>query len=681
MMKKVSSLAALLAGVLFCCTATPAPGVDRWEKDFQKAAKDIESIAGRVHNDRGFAAMKAMVNDSGARARYRLQALVYISRYVLKWKVRPPDPDRGRAEALRYCAQAEKVLPQVASPAVKMSSLLKLAGCYERAKKPDRALPCFNRAQGLVHLIGAADQRLASQVALAEGYSKHGHLDKVRVCCSGAMKLVWQIDRADEQLPWFIRLAQLYESARDAPSVLRTASAAHALYSDAKDLEGQVKCLLLMGRAHERCRDFEEAVASYLRAAELTNDWEGFSAAARCLVAAGKPAESVKVLRAAVAKCPASAPGYGSAKAGAKDVKAYFDAVSQSAGKLVKERKFADARLVLRAATCFVGRNASCLERVSEAQGEFVKALLLEGKKEEAVAEAKRYFDFCRVRDIGSAVDLAGQTLKAADGDINLRVKAFLDFQRFGPTGKDKKTGTKDDLRSPLAGVALETPREYELLDALAASLPVSDHRGRGYVHLLKGDPAAALAEFRSGYAVAGEVGLADAIYDVATALKAIDGHTLRANRYLLFQKHGPSGKDGKPGTKDDLADPLRDVRSEVASQRQKALQREITNCGQDYRGLRRRGYLLLSMGSAREGLKTMQETYALCGIDANSLKTAIMDVATAIKAVDGHVFRANQYVLYQKYGPAGKDKKTGTKDDLLNPLAVRQTERTGGQG
>ena len=90
---------------------------------------------------------------------------------------------------------------------------------------------------------------------------------------------------------------------------------------------------------------------------------------------------------------------------------------------------------------------------------------------------------------------------------------------------------------------------------------------------------------------------------------------------------------------------------------------------------------MLLSMGSAKEGLKIMQQAYALCDIDANSLRTAIMDVGIAIKAVDGHVFRANQYVLYQKYGPAGKDGLKETKDDLLNPLAVRQAERTGGEG
>ena len=40
-------------------------------------------------------------------------------------------------------------------------------------------------------------------------------------------------------------------------------------------------------------------------------------------------------------------------------------------------------------------------------------------------------------------------------------------------------------------------------------------------------------------------------------SIKAIDGHVLRANQYLLYQKHGEAGPDGAKGTDDDLTDPL----------------------------------------------------------------------------------------------------------------------------
>lgn len=679
-MKGIHVSAYLLAMVLSCWGGLVASGAD-WERDFLEAAKEIESIAGREHNERGFAAMKSIVNNAEVPARYRLKGLVHISRYLLKWKVKPPHMEKERVRALRYCARAEKLLAEVESAEIKLWTLLKLAECYghRRAKKSERVLPCYDRARKVIPQIEQPGKRLSSWVDLAVGYKELGHFKKVPLCCTAAAELVEEIEPPRQKLPWLVRLAELSNAARDPAGTLEAAQAAHTLYVDAGDIEGQARCLLLTGRANERQDHLDWALDAYLRAAKLTNDWEAFTAASRCLIAAGKPDEAFKVLSTAVAKSPASAPGYLSTRGGAKKAKSFFDTMFQSAGKFAKEEKLADGRLLLRVATCFVGRRASCLDRVARAQEELVRALLLEGKKEEALAEAKRYFLFCGIQDIGRAVDLVGRTLKAADGDINRRVKAFLDFQRFGPAGKDNKTGTKDDLQNPLAKSVVKRPGEYELLDALTAGLPVTDHRGRGYAHLLEGNAAEALTEFRSAYAVAGRAKLTEAIYDVGTAIKALDGHTLRANRYLLFQKHGPVGKDGKPGTPDDLADPLKGIAFKLRPERQQSLEAEIKKCGQDYSGLRRKAHLLLSLGRAEEGLAVMREAYAICEIDADSLKTAIMDVAAAIKAVDGHVFRANQYLLYQKHGAQGKDGVKGTEDDLADPLAAGAAPEAGG--
>jgi hypothetical protein len=51
-----------------------------------------------------------------------------------------------------------------------------------------------------------------------------------------------------------------------------------------------------------------------------------------------------------------------------------------------------------------------------------------------------------------------------------------------------------------------------------------------------------------------------------------------------------------------------------------------------------------------------------------------------AIKAVDGHVFRANEYLLYQKYGSDGKDGVKGTSDDPVNPLAACLGDKAGSE-
>ena len=62
--------------------------------------------------------------------------------------------------------------------------------------------------------------------------------------------------------------------------------------------------------------------------------------------------------------------------------------------------------------------------------------------------------------------------LLAADMDMNLRVKEFLDFQRHGAAGKDAEPGTPDDLKNPLDRIAVAQPGEFELLNALVNTLP-----------------------------------------------------------------------------------------------------------------------------------------------------------------------------------------------------------------
>ena len=65
-----------------------------------------------------------------------------------------------------------------------------------------------------------------------------------------------------------------------------------------------------------------------------------------------------------------------------------------------------------------------------------------------------------------------------------------------------------------------------------------------------------------------------------------------------------------------------------------------------------------------------MQAAFRLAPGTRRELVRAITDVAVAIKAQDVDTVRANQYLLYQKYGPKGEDGRPGTDDDLVNPLA-----------
>jgi len=78
---------------------------------------------------------------------------------------------------------------------------------------------------------------------------------------------------------------------------------------------------------------------------------------------------------------------------------------------------------------------------------------LLWCKPDKALGELKRAFALC---------PLDGTNLQRAANDIAMGLRAlygtpvgidaFVDFQRYGPEGKDGKAGTKDDLKDPLAG-------------------------------------------------------------------------------------------------------------------------------------------------------------------------------------------------------------------------------------
>lgn len=290
-----------------------------------------------------------------------------------------------------------------------------------------------------------------------------------------------------------------------------------------------------------------------------------------------------------------------------------------------------------------------------------------------ALGIAKLHYVMADVREMQEAMNLVARILKIADKDINRRVRPFLEYQRYGPLGRDGRPGTDDDLKDPLAEVPLSKAAPLGKLDKLLTGAGPLEHSLRLSVCMQHRRFDMALVEALAAYRAATGEKLTNEIYQVATVLKAADGHLLRANRYLMFQKLGPAGKDGKPGTADDLADPLQGVKLPSISGRDKLFAEAVAKCEDTPEGLKRKAVLLLGWGKCAEGLAVMKEIYARCGVEPRELKEAILGVAAALKAVDGHVHRANQYLLYQKYGPAGQDGIKGTADDPRNPLEAKE--------
>jgi tetratricopeptide (TPR) repeat protein len=382
--------------------------------------------------------------------------------------------------------------------------------------------------------------------------------------------------------------------------------------------------------------------------------WTAFTGAIDAAVAMRDVDRAMAILRDAAAACPDEANA--------------DTAVVPLIKKMLARGQDKDYIKHARILTCVPGQTIMEQRIAAEAQVGIVKALLRLRQNDAALAEGKRAFLTSPIQESGKALEVLVEVLNATEQGLKPRLMKFLEFQRLGGNGPDGKPHTADDLQDPLADIKLPVPAEYAVLDKIVTALAPTQCRQRGYAHMLKGEMKFALSEMRGAYAVEPKF-LTDAAYAVATALKAVDGHTMRAVAYLKFQRYGPAGEDGRPRTGDDLTDPLDTVPIELPAKRVRELDQAIVACGDDYAGQRAKSMLLMVSGRSQEGLNAMRRAYRARPIHTTGISNAIMDVAMAIRALDGNVIRSNQYINFRKYGPEGKDGKAGTGDDLKNPL------------
>jgi len=192
------------------------------------------------------------------------------------------------------------------------------------------------------------------------------------------------------------------------------------------------------------------------------------------------------------------------------------------------------------------------------------------GRHKQSELVAKLYFYVCKpdADTMKGAVDFLARTLEAVDGNRD-RIGRFLLFQKYGPGGPDGKVDTEDDVKNILESI--QPPADAARQMALDVSLgyyvwdfPSYDqHRKKGYLFLLTGQPKQALVAFQKEYSMcpaADAKALGDATDDILRALKAITGNLQAGERFLEFQKYGAAGPDGRAGTGDDLRDPVEEV-------------------------------------------------------------------------------------------------------------------------
>ena len=207
-----------------------------------------------------------------------------------------------------------------------------------------------------------------------------------------------------------------------------------------------------------------------------------------------------------------------------------------------------------------VGEYRTRAERI---QPEIVELLQARERFEEAVGEC-RVFVFCATdKAYSKAVELAAKALKMLDGNLG-RANALLDFQSADAANAASRRNVLMDIPR------LQDAVRQDARSALAASGAPSDWNGwllRSARLLWLDSPADAMDAASKAFA---SCPLADA--SLQTCAEALVRPLLVATRdanvaqtaldYLL---HGSMGKDGLPGTEDDLEDPLPALRKRLA--------------------------------------------------------------------------------------------------------------------
>lgn len=180
-----------------------------------------------------------------------------------------------------------------------------------------------------------------------------------------------------------------------------------------------------------------------------------------------------------------------------------------------------------------------------------------------------------------------------------------------------------------------------------------------------EGNWADALGAARILYDTAAtEEGIRKAAQAVAQAFLAADGNLARANEFLLFQRFGPDGPDGKPKTDDDittnhLAQVKYPSRGELAN---KQFQAAVDAQPKSYEGYRTRGFLYLYWGKPKEG--AAQFLLAFKAADFPQVPAAAQElVLIGMKAYIASFRGLDRIFEYLSHGPKGKSGKESIPD------------------
>ena len=198
---------------------------------------------------------------------------------------------------------------------------------------------------------------------------------------------------------------------------------------------------------------------------------------------------------------------------------------------------------------------------------EFQKVIVIlysEAKRTaEADAAIKTLWETCPPASFDTMIGYVSNLLKASDGSL-ARANRFLEYVKTGTVGADGKAGTEDDTASPFADSAVKRPAAVEAAYATAETALLEDRTWQGQYALsclyrYWGKQKQALQALNQAFSLApmDPQPLQLVAGDMVNVLIQISGDPAKGDILSNFLKYGKEGKDGKPGTEDDIADPL----------------------------------------------------------------------------------------------------------------------------
>jgi tetratricopeptide (TPR) repeat protein len=341
-------------------------------------------------------------------------------------------------------------------------------------------------------------------------------------------------------------------------------------------------------------------------------------------------------------------------------------------------RQFDKAQAALHRLDAHAKSNAALAE-AARAYQRVVEELLEAGRRKEALALCGSALQQLGARETYGVQNLLRRLIAATTDDEGelFDVVAALD-------GKAALAVASDEALDQLAPIAARARRGDDLVKVCTHAMlarPFDESTARVClgaivdVRTRQGRLDEALAAARAAYAITGFESASTtyfvrAVAIVAHALRARDGHLVSGNAFRSYQAYGPNGPDRKPGTADDIANPLAGLEPKPDPELDPLFQAALDRQPPTTTGWRTRGWICLLWSKPKEALGAFKQAFAVCSLDSNALTRAAQDVALGLKALHGTPVGMDAFATFQRYGPAGPDRKEGTNDDLKDPLA-----------